>query len=1029
MKKESSDSSIGDLLKKLQSTYMGGKKADKPEKKSKSDEADDGGLLAQLKATLDKVSKPEAKEKKHPKKASTPKISEKAEIQESPTEAVEEPIVEVVEEPVVEVVEEPVVEAVEEPVVEAVEEPVVEAVEEPIVETVEEPIVKEPPKRAIKVTVKQIPVEEAPKTAPDAPKTPEPIVIKPKSTSAAIVIPRSSGEHDFAKNKAEKPNDTIVIRPKTARKNPSEPIVIRPRSEDARTVRPKPVTREPLAETHIKIKTMQNNNDKIESVSPVETPNVSLPKSTQNDFLIEKDEPVQEKAPSAAEKADKPRVTAVPISPDDPFLKDASAKEIADPPIKEFSPETIREPVASAPMEEVAADAPEVATESKKTSKKTLFRTRRKAKKQSEEANAELSPMEQISKKSGLTSDDVDMMFELGYENELGRLVGYETMKKLRYEYLRRNSQSEHRHYRTAFGYRGEEYIKAEQNEKVLSAYAHDKKQLTQRVFFTALLSFLLFFLDLPQLTGASLAELDQTAPLLFPILSLLALIGASYFSYRQLYAGLRSFLRFTPTPYSIASVTVPTVILYSLLAMIPAVNAPIPANFLASLLLLTMAIGDVFRLTGELRAFRIVSSAADKTVLEPAAPRKRQLRQGNKIVKVINDEIDDNLYRVRNADQTTGFFRRFNALQFAARPILLTLGCAFSISLLSAFVTALVTKSFGGALSAFITMLLFCMPFSMIFHAFYPMNRVNSVLYRRNCTLVGEESAEEYAEDQTLIFSDNDLYNAEKCAQISVREGDELRRDLRLTEILLRKLGGTLGRLALTVRKAEDDEVSVSVVRIAQNGIEAVVDTQYHVLLGSADFLRRSGIRVPRESSDAEMSRTPDVSVMHVAIGGVLKLTYELKYASDDKMEDILTMIASNGTSVAIQSYDPNLTDEFLALCRPEHLETVTVIRPGRFEADTVQEVVDTGAVALGSRANVALPIHAAKHLDKTRRRGYLLQLATSAAGILFAILVTALIPKAGIVPPLIALYHVASCAIAIINTRLSLNNFTLNS
>ena len=975
MKKESSDSSIGDLLKKLQSTYMGGKKADKPEKKNQKDEADDQGILAQLKATLDKVSLPETKKAKRTKKAATPKVSEAV---------IEEPIVEAVEEPIVETVEEPTVEIVEEPTVETVEEPTVETVEEPTA-----PVAEEPQKRAIKITVKQIPAEEPPKSEPVQEKKPESIVIKPKASASAA--------------SAASANDTIVIRPKSVPKIASEPIVIRPRESGSSVARVKPIIDGVSNDAPIKITPMQNNVEKILTVDKAEP---TEPVVSVDGLTVEIPE-VEPNAPIEAE----------------PVILKEEATPIPEAPVAEES-------IPSIPFVEVPAESlTGVADSPKKSVKRSPFHLRRKTKPQGDVQNGALSPIEQIHRRIGLSPDDVDMMFELGYENELGRLVGHDTMKKLRYEYLRRNSQSEHRHYRTAFGYRGEEYIKAEQNEKILSAYAHDKKVLMNRVLITALLSFLLFFLDLPNLAGAAIASLDQNAPLLFPILSITTLIATSYFSYRQLYAGARSLMRFTPTPYSIAAVMIPTVLLYSLISLIPTAHAFIPANFLASLLLLTVAIGDVFRLTGEVRAFRIVSSNTDKTVLEPAAPRKRQLRQRNKIVKVINDEIDDRLYRVRAADQTTGFFRRFNALEFAARPILWLLGFSFSIALLAAFVTALFTASFGAAASAFVTMLLCTAPLSMILHAFYPLSRTNSILYRMNCTLVGEESAEEYAQKQTVIFRDSDLYSAEKRTEISVREGDELRLDLRLTEILLRRMGGTLGRLSLFARGAVDDDTSVSFVRIAQGGIEAVVDTQYHVLLGNADFLRRSGIRVPRESTDAEMSRTPDVSVMHVAINGILKLTYELKYTNNDQMESIFSMLAENGTSVAIQSYDPNLCDEFLEKCRPEHLETVTVIRPGRFETDTVQEVVDTGVVALGSRANVALPIHAAKHLSKTRQRGVRLQLLSTAVGTALAIFLTALAPTAAIVPPIIALYHAASCAIAIINTRLSLNSFTLNS
>ena len=106
MKKNSSDaSSIGDLLKKLHASYLGGnKKAEKPTKTESTASADDSAILKQLKATLDKVSSPiQAKKSKAKAQKETvvdtaplPKAPSHAKVKEppspTPTQAEEKPI-------------------------------------------------------------------------------------------------------------------------------------------------------------------------------------------------------------------------------------------------------------------------------------------------------------------------------------------------------------------------------------------------------------------------------------------------------------------------------------------------------------------------------------------------------------------------------------------------------------------------------------------------------------------------------------------------------------------------------------------------------------------------------------------------------------------------------------------------------------------------------------------------------------------------------------------------------------------------
>jgi len=642
-------------------------------------------------------------------------------------------------------------------------------------------------------------------------------------------------------------------------------------------------------------------------------------------------------------------------------------------------------------------------------------------------AEQKLSELEQIRKKSGFSEDDIDMMLELGYESELGRVVGYENLKKLKQDHNERFGHPGNKHYRTAFGYCGEELIGEENRSTIIAKYMRDRKKLILRTLLTALATVLMFLLDYSPLIGGEFETFDTAYPFLLPIFSLLLLGGSVALSYRQINAGLRSFLKLSPTPYSVAAIALPIVLIYDILSFF----SPVPllrVNALTSGMLLLIALCDILRILCEMRVFRILSANGEKTVLEPTQPRKKKLRQGKKLVKILNDDIDEAFYRVQKAEQVSGFFRRFNSMDSVAAPLRYFLGIIPAVAFLVAFGASLATGSFSLALMTFACVLFISIPTTAIFSFFYPLCRANRILTHYNCALVGDEAVADFSESKTVIFNDSDLYEAEKSTELSLKESDELRRDIKLTSILFRKIGGALDRIGRPPLMMDNDP-PVAFVRIADYGLEAVVDNRYHMIVGSADYLRKSGIRVPEESSDRILRRTENVGVMYVAVDGILKLNYEIEYSVKPSFEALAADLAEIDTAVAIQSYDPNLNEAFLQISRPEHAVPIRVIKPGRFESESegIRKESDTGAVALGNMTDIVYPLHAAKRVEETKSLGIRLQLIFSAAGTLTVILLCLLTQLSFLSPILIAAYHVACIIAMLITTHVRISKRTL--
>ncbi len=746
------------------------------------------------------------------------------------------------------------------------------------------------------------------------------------------------------------------------------------------------------------------------NIHPKKPANTSLPSSQKSVREASATSPAQKK--TAPRKRVRPlqTVTQAQRSSDDAF------DEALDDALDEFV--SVELPTA----EEIPVDAPEEIQQKKKPANLLQRMQMRREQK----AEKKMSAMEIIRRRSGFSDDDIEMIFELGYESELGRLVGYDNLKKLKYDHLHRMSRESNKRYRTAFGYCGQDSITPENKTQIMAKYMYDRRFLILRTLLTALALLLVVLLDYPVLIGGSFAETAVSMPLLFPILSTVLMVGATALSYKQFNAGIRSYFKTKPTPYSTLSVIVPFVLLYDIVAM--ATQIPLMRlNCIATGALLLICVCDVFRLTSEIRVFRLLSIDVPKTVLEPTEPRKKKLKQGKKLIKIINDDLDEGFYHIHDATLTMGFFRRFNEMEAAHAPFRILLTLPIVLGFLAGFVVAL-AQGLGDALNTFVTITVLGLPGAACFGFFFPLSHANNLLTRYNCALIGEEAALEYNESKTIIFNDYRLCRAQSCSELAVREkSDDLRRDLKLAGILFRKIGGSLEEIGkATATKTPDP--AVAFVRIADTGVEAIIDNQYHVIAGDSTFLKKSGIRIPKETADRALRRSANIGLMYFAVDGVLKLTYDIEYALDPHFEIIAERLADPKTSVAIQSYNPNLSEEFLEQIRHTNAVPVRVIKPGKYESDALLEISDTGAIALGGEAHIVNPLYAAKKINETKRLSFYLQAAAAVIACVGVLVAMLLSHQAILTPALFGLYYLAGIVVSAILSGALVNKQTLH-
>lgn len=797
-----------------------------------------------------------------------------------------------------------------------------------------------------------------------------------EETNAPVAEPAAAPEEIVAveePKQKEAEADPIVIRPKQTSLRQQKSIVIRPRTESKPSLTP--VRVEPqVSEEPIRIGK--------KSEAPVPPPACA----SAEPISREAEEPTAESTkPASVEPQEQPRVTKS-LDKQADLPSDADPKQ---PPVKETA----------------QASQTEIPTHTKQASRPLTF-------------------SEQIRQKTGLSDEDLSLLFELGYDGDLANLVGTENLKKLKSANLRNQNRYKTNVCPTAIGYRGREYIGAEDQASVIAAYVHDRKYLLARLILTVLCSICLLCIEVPSLRGVRLTQLAQALPLLLPILGTLILTASIALSAKQILAGFKELVSFSPSPYSVYGAILLQVLVYDVFAMLhPTVNLSI--NFTASLLPLSIVICDVWRLWGELRVFRLLCKKGEKNVLESVTLRKKKMKYGDKVVKILNDDVGESFYRISKSRDVTGFFRRFNATTGISHPFTILIFTALVLPFVAALAIAANALSLSASANGYISVLLLGTPISAVFGVFYTVFHSNRLLTRHKCALLGEESVAEYRDAKTLILKDSEMFHTEKCTEIALDEGGDFQNDMKLASALFRKIGSTLDPLGHGITDCEEN-AEVTLLRILENGVEATAKDR-HLLAGEASFLKRYGIRVPKESSDRALRRTKNVRVLYVAIDGILKLHYEIEYTEKFSFEKLSEALLESKTKVAIGSYDPNLNTAFLQELNNGKDEAVRVIKPGRYEEDCVLDLVDSGAISLEDPEKTVCPLHAAAKVGKLRSLIFRLQLIATLLGGVATLL---LAMHEGRFPSAaeITLYHLFWIAVSIVATHLEITEEKLH-
>ncbi|MBO4219469.1 MAG: hypothetical protein J5933_00900 [Clostridia bacterium] len=544
---------------------------------------------------------------------------------------------------------------------------------------------------------------------------------------------------------------------------------------------------------------------------------------------------------------------------------------------------------------------------------------------------------------------DINLMLALGLEDELAKTVGKDAVSKISKDMEVKASEAK----KTApdESVRFTEYVSLSQNKEIQEDYSKAYSGIVFKIIATLILAAGMFLYENLSMFGINLAgplniDLYPTVHYMIELQLILFVIAVTY---RNFFQGLKRLFTFSPIPDSILSASGLIAIIYTLVLCIFKVTEGFNLmGFPVAIVAFLTSIYEFYNLRREILSFNIVSSKKEKYALS--------LKEGEDMSaerKVFKDYIDEysTAADLEKASFIDGFMARSEKEPQYGTRITAGLLIPVAVALILFLVGILQGNNWSGALSGSIAAFMFCLPATMLFTYSVPFYSASKKAYANDGAIIGEDVLEEFATTAIVTLDDYEVFRQDgvKIRSMKMFGDNRIDKVIYSTASLFNGLGGLLGEVFRVAAGEIGYSDNVEYEEILEDGIKARVDGEVHYI-GSKRYIESQGIEIKEEDEGVTLYDDENYSVMYLATEKSLAAKMYLSYSPEDSFGEFVSELDSAGVCLAVNSTDPNITEEMLRSKMPENRYPVKVIRRIVKKDDDSEKHVNSGIVASGS-------------------------------------------------------------------------------
>ena len=349
-----------------------------------------------------------------------------------------------------------------------------------------------------------------------------------------------------------------------------------------------------------------------------------------------------------------------------------------------------------------------------------------------------------------------------------------------------------------------------------------------------------------------------------------------------------------------------------------------------------------------------------------------------------------------QNVDSATGFFEANKTKSTRNRSAFSLLIVSAVLAFVFTIISAIVSSSFWVAMVAFMATFGFSLPIAAIIAERLPFEMLSANNYSYGAAFASEASLEKIAECDMFVFYDSHLF--EKCDTKSVNLAiyDSTPKSVLLSCLnsVYSEIGGPLQATFASLKTQSYGECKVK--RVARNGVEAVVGSNYSVIIGDEQFMSRYGITFPTASLGKEEDK---IYTLCVSINSRPTARIAVKYKLNEVFLNLVQKIAEDDILCVVETYDPMISTALISRLRTQTGFQINIVHKNA--ADLAIEKHRAGKegalfsaagkglplLARGSRLNLAVATSNAKKLKNLRFILNMLSYASVFVGVLISL------------------------------------------
>lgn len=515
---------------------------------------------------------------------------------------------------------------------------------------------------------------------------------------------------------------------------------------------------------------------------------------------------------------------------------------------------------------------------------------------------------------------DLNIMLALGMEEELHESMGEQNVTayvEKQQDDIERTEAINRERARLEY-----EYTNKSQTNETREFYASAKKQSFAKLIYSIVLTLVLILFECHDTFGITLG--GAFAPTVYPVvyimvgLQLSLLIAAP--AYKSICSGIRDFFDAKPAPESLAAFALVLNTAYSIVisfADLYESTGPMTFNLPVAVIFVMLYTADYINIKREILSFGVISSKKPKYALENLTMSESHLEHEafSDMMEEDDDANDIGVLKVECADFVNDYFLRTNRYPNGRKfigfiiPASIVIAAAFF-----AFGYNGDNALYSGMKSAISTALV-CMPASVFYMFSHPFYLANKKAYEDGSTIVGESSAEEYADAAIISFDDKNVFPSTgvNVRAINVFGNNRIDVVLYYAASAFCTVGGPLSDVFDIATRDIGYSSNVKLLNALPGLLQTEVDGSV-ISFGTIDALEAAGVRIPAPlESHRNDTFEPVVSVMYMVKDGKFIARMLISYVVDSDFEFILKQLDRGGMFVGLKTFDPNITEAFL--------------------------------------------------------------------------------------------------------------------